>query len=170
MELFKNGYIVVSVRDYNCFSYDAWPLKKSEDETAMQLTEEADERWFTVYDMQEIAPDLDYAVRYAECCRRNGIEAVVLLAETPEQGFVVDDEVEIEEVYGFDCIGTVYYSYLRTDFVGDAPELRLNQYGLFDSTEAVEDFAKERREVIASGVNLEDFWKEIPMRLSKIKV
>ena len=56
MELFKNGYIVVSVRDYNCFSYDAWPLKTSEDETAMQLTEEADERWFIVYDMQEIAP------------------------------------------------------------------------------------------------------------------
>ena len=170
MELFRNGYIVAVIRDERCFSYDAWPLYAVKDEEALQLTDEADERWFIVYAMLEIAPDLDYAKRYAECCRRNGIDAVVLLAETSENAIVVNDEVQIEEVYGFDCIGTIGFSYLRTDIGVDVAETQLNRYGLFNSPEDVVEYSRRRREVIASGLNLEDYWEEVPMRLSRIKV
>ena len=169
MNLFRNGYIVASIRDYGCFAYDVWPLDTVEEKTAVQLTEEADEKWFIAYDMLQIAPDLDYAVRYAECCRKNGIEAVILLAETPDDAWVVKDEIRIEEVYGFDCIGAVGFSYLRTDFGTDVSQVRLNRYGLFDTLEEVESYVEKRREVIASGVNIEDFWKETPIRLSRVK-
>ena len=52
MILYKNGYIVVTVNSYFPFSYEAWPLSRVEDDTANQLTEEADDRWFTVYAMK----------------------------------------------------------------------------------------------------------------------
>lgn len=32
-----------------------------------------------------------------------------------DNSIVVDDEVEVKEVLGFDCIGTVYYSYLQSE-------------------------------------------------------
>ena len=170
MKLYRNGYIVAVIRDYSCFTYDAWPLAELDEESAVLLTEEADERWFTVYSMPEIVPDLDYAKRYADVCRKSGIEAVILLAESPDGAFVVKDDVRIEEVYGFDCFGTVGFSYLRTDIGVDVPDDALNQYGLFDSPEGVEAYIEKRRAVIASGVNLENFWEETPVRLSRIQV
>lgn len=170
MMLYRNGYIVVTVNNYCPFSYEAWPLSEIEDDTANQLTEEADERWFTVYAMHEIAPDIDYARRYADCCRKMGIEPAVLLVETPEKSFVVNDEIVPKEILGFDCIGTVGFSYLKTDVGVSTKGLHLNKYGLFDSPEDALEYRKRRREVIASGVNLEDFWEETPIRLSVIQI
>lgn len=170
MILYKNGYIVVTVNSYFPFSYKAWPLQWIEDDTANKLTEEADERWFTVYAMYEIAPDLDYVRRYVDCCRKMGIEPVVLLVETPEKGFVVNDEIVPKEILGFDCFGTVGFSYLKTDVGVSTEGLPLNKYGLFDSQEDALEYGRRRREVIASGVNLEDYWEETPIRLSVIQI
>ena len=169
MMLYRNGYIIVTVNNYCPFSYEAWPLQGIEDDTANQLTEEADERWFTVYAMYEIAPDLDYVRRYVDCCRKIGIEPV-LLVETPEKGFVVNDEIVHKEVLGFDCFGTVGFSYLKTDVGVSTKGLSLNKYGLFDSQEDALEHGRRRREVIASGVNLEDYWEETPIRLSVIQI
>ncbi len=170
MRLYRNGYIVATVNDYDNFSYNSWPLTKiKDDEVVDGLIDEADDKWFTVFDMQEVAPDLDYAIRYADYCKELGIEAVILLAETSDSDFEVNDDICIEEVYGFDCIGTVYFSYLRAEAKDFKEELHLNRYGLFDTIEDVDKYIELRREVIESGVNLEDYWKETPIRLSKVK-
>jgi len=70
-------------------------MRIQDDEVADRLTDEADDRWFTVFDMQEVAPDLEYAVRYADYCKELGIEAVILLAETSDGDFEVKDDIGI---------------------------------------------------------------------------
>lgn len=47
--------------------------------------------------------------------------------------------------------------------------IKLNKYGLFDTMNYAEEYIKLRRIAIEAGVNAEDFWKELPVRLSKIK-
>ncbi len=171
MELFKNGYIVAVISDYCDFSYNAWPLADVEnDDVADELTNEADDNWFTLYDMPEIAPDIDYIKRYITHCRDKGINAVVLLAETPDNYYKVNDAIAIEEVYGFDCIGAVSFSYLSEEREIFKNQIKLNKYGLFDTIDDVEEYVRIRRQAIESGEELEDYWKELPIRLSKIEL
>ena len=171
MELFKNGYIVAVVNNYCDFEYNTWPLADVEDDAvAEELTNEADDNWFTVYDMQEIAPDIDYVKRYISHCREKAIDAIVLLAETPDNYYKVNDEISIEEVYGFDCIGTVEFSYLSEEREAFKNEIKLNKYGLFDTIDDVEEYIKIRRQAIESGEELDDYWKELPVRLSKVNI
>lgn len=174
MKLYKTGYIVATIDDNNIFSYNSWPLLNvKNDEIADRLTDEADDRWFTFYDMPEIAPELNYVKRYATHCHNIGIKAVILLIETPLNSFEVNDELNNVKLYGYDCIGSVYYSYLneeRNFFKNEFVEknITLNRNGLFNSIEDVEKFIKLRQESISIGVNLENYWKEMPIRISEV--
>lgn len=174
MKLFKTGYIVATIDDYKIFSYSAWPLSKIEkDKTAERLTEEADDNWFTLYDMPEIAPSLQYVKRYAEYCHSIGLDAVILMIETPLSNFEINDELKVLKTYGYDCIGSVGYSFLMNErkiFADDFAQNKIvfNEYGLFCSAEDVERFIILRREYIASGINLEDYWTEMIIRISEV--
>ena len=95
----------------------------------------------------------------------------------PRKGFYAQPVEELayldiphKEILGFDCIGTVGFSYLKTDVGVSTEGLPLNKYGLFDSQEDALEYGRRRREVIASGVNLEDYWEETPIRLSVIQI
>lgn len=64
--------------------------------------------------------------------------------------------------YGYDCVGSVYYSFLKEEIGFFRNELSkrkisLNGNGLFNSVEDVKKFIKLRRESISSGMNLEDY-------------
>ena len=165
MELYKNGYVAATLNTKNR-AYRAWPLAElTEDKTAESFTEAADEKWFCKYDMQAILPDLSFARRYLNYCIRIGIPAVLLLFESSDHTFVVDDEVKVKEVLGFDCIGSVYYSYLQSE----SGFIHTNEHGLADCMEDVLEFIRIRKAEIESGANLEDFWEETPVRISIIE-
>ncbi len=174
MKLFRTGYIVATIDNYKIFSYSAWPLSTIEnDEIAKKITEEADDNWFTLYDMPEIAPSLEYVKRYVAYCHSISIDAVILMLETPLSNFEVNDELKTIKTYGYDCIGPVGYSFLmneRTIFADDFAQNKIvfNEYALFNSLEDVERFIILRQNYIAAGINLEDYWTEMPIRISEV--
>ena len=72
---------------------------------------------------------------------------------------------------GYDCLGTINYSYLYTDFKDYEKKLKsknvkLNKVGLFNKYEEVLNFIELRRKDIDSGLNIENYWKEIPIKIS----
>lgn len=171
MRLYRLGYIVATVENYRNFAYCAWPLSNiKNDKIADELSTEADDRWFTVYDMQEIIPDIEYIKRYYQYCKQIGLDAIILLVESTEKIWDINDNIVIEEILGYDCIGTVYYSYLKNDYEDFKNQLRVNSYGLLCTYDDVEKFIKLRKKAIYDGINLENFWEETPIRLSKISV
>ncbi len=84
MNIFRTGYIVAVIDNYQQFSYTPWPLSDVEnDENAERLVDEGDDRWFLVYDMLEISPDIDYVSRYNEYCRSIGMNTIILMVQSP---------------------------------------------------------------------------------------
>lgn len=176
MKLYKNGFIIAEMKkNENCY-YDAWPLQKfSNDPIAKELTDEADNKWFTKYDMQEIVPDLKYIKKYKEYCDNLNLNTKVLLIESPNKYPNIEEDIEIEEVMGYDCMGTIYYSYLYTDFKNYEQELKkdniiLNKNGLFNRFEDVLNFIKLRKLDFNSGLNIENFWEETPVKISIVNI
>lgn len=175
MELFKNGFVVAEINTEN-FAYNAWPLHElSNDKIAVELTDEAYDNWYIKYNMQQIIPDTKYIKSYLDYCNSINLQVKVLLFETPYNNIVTDGKYEICEVLGFDCIGTVYYSYLQDELDACMSEfsennITPNKYRLLDNLEDVLFFIKSRKEVIASGINLEDFWEELPVRISIVNI
>lgn len=175
MNLYRNGFIVATMNVENLI-YNAWPLADlDDDEVAEALTNLADNNWFIKYKMQHLAPDFGYIRMYLNHCNKINLDVKVLLFESPDNTIIIDDELEICEVLGYDCIATVYYSYLQDEYDACRAEMlekgfSLNQHGLLDSLEGALYFNKLRKEVIASGVNLEDFWEELPVRISIVSI
>lgn len=175
MRLYKNGFVVAEINTKDK-AYNAWPLSDLyDDKIAEALTNEADDNWFVKYEMQHIIPDLDYIKKYLAYCNSIQLEVKVLLFESPNNKIVIDDELEIGETLGFDCIGTVYYSYFQTEYNEFKSELQeeniiSNKYGLLNSYEETLYFQELRKKVIASGVNLEDFWEELPVKISIVNI
>lgn len=175
MELYKNGYVVSEVKD-NDHTYNVWPLEDMyNDNIAMLLTEKADNNWFLQYDMQHIVPDFRFAYKYFRCCQEKGIKANILLYETPDSEIIVSDNNLPTKLLGFDCIGNVYYSYLKNEYNYfkedlNAKGIYLNRYGLFKTLEDTLFFINIRRQDINNGIALEDFWEQLPVKISLVKI
>jgi len=176
MKISKNGFVVAELNQSSEL-YKSWPLSKLyQDDGAKKLTYEAEMRWFSKYDMQHIIIEKDYIKRYSEYCKKINLNTCILLFETPLMAPKIGilDDFEIEEILGYDCIGTVYYSYLQTEIYLFFDELTnkniiVNKYGLFDEITSVQYFIELRRQALSNGVNLEDYWKEMPARISIVK-
>ncbi|MCH5273320.1 MAG: hypothetical protein J1E35_06580 [Lachnospiraceae bacterium] len=179
MTLYKNGFVVAEVNAED-YTYNAWPLSNlPDDKAAVSLTEEADERWFIKYCMQHIIPDPDYIKRYVSYCKSIHLDVEVLLFESPLLFPLYDsgtgEQIEICKALGFDCIGTVYYSYWRTEWNEYEAELSAkniipNKYRFLDKLEDALYFIELRKQDIAAGLNLENFWRELPVRISVVKL
>lgn len=173
--LYKNGFIIAEMKQIENSIYNAWPLQEIEnDSKAQSLTEEADDKWFTKYDMLEIVSNLEYIKKYKEYCDKLNIDTKILLIESPNEYPNTDENVEIEEVLGYDCIGTINYSYLYKDYKNYEHQLKsenvvLNKNGLFKKYEDVLKFIELRKKDMDSGLNIEDFGKKTPIRISIIK-
>ena len=112
-----------------------------------------------------------YIKKYKGCCDNLKIDTKILLIESPYEYIKVNKEIEINEVLGYDCLGTINYSYLYTDFKDYEKKLKsknvkLNKVGLFNKYEDVLNFIELRRKDIDSGLNIENYWKEIPIKIS----
>ena len=175
MNWYKNGYVVSELKN-NDYTYNVWPLEDIDDDSgAALLTEEADNNWFLKYDMQPIVPDFRFAYRYLQYCLEKRIRANILLYETDNSEITVSDNNLQTELLGFDCIGDVYYSYLKNEYEYFRADLNargiyINEYGLMDSLEDVLDYINLRQKDINSGIMLEDFWKEVPVKISCIRL
>lgn len=124
--------------------------------------------------MLEIVSNLEYIKKYKEYCDKLNIDTKILLIESPNEYPNTDENVEIEEVLGYDCIGTINYSYLYKDYKNYEHQLKsenvvLNKNGLFKKYEDVLKFIELRKKDMDSGLNIEDFWKKTPIRISIIK-
>jgi len=149
--------------------YNAWPLQDILNDTkAQSLTKEAEQKWFTKYDMLEIIPDLEYIKKYKEYCDQININTKILLIETPMQFPITDKTIKIEEILGYDCIGTINYSYLYIDFKNNEKYIKLNKNKLFDKYEDALKFIELRKNEIKTGKNIENYWKIIPIKISSI--
>lgn len=174
MNLYKNGY-VVSERKDDDYTHNVWPLEdRAEDNIANLLTDEADSKWFLKYDMQHIVPDFSFVNKYYHHCKEVGLQVNILLYETCHNEVNVTDAELSTKLLGFDCIGTVYYSYLKSEYMHYKEDLNskgiyINKYGLLNTQEDVLTFIRLRQEDIRSGINIEDFWEEIPVRISCIE-
>lgn len=182
MNFYKNGFVIakVNIKDQECncgalcdSSYIPWPLYDlEEDKIAQELTQLAEETWFSKYHMEEIAPDLNYAKLYFNHCVNIELDAKILLFETQDDTIIVDDKFETSEVLGYDCIGGVYHSYLQTEY-DEYPEMHakniiLNKYGLLDNVDDALLFIKLRQQTIFDGINIEQCWEEILVRISVV--
>lgn len=176
MRLYRNGFVVAEITNTENFTYRAWPLfDLIDDKMALALTDESYNTWFEKYEMQHIVPDSNYIKRYSAYCNSIGLKVKVLLFESLYKVFEVENSFVIDEILGFDCIGTVYESYLRTEFESFKGELelhniRLNKNGLFHTLEEAVYFSKLRQQAIASGENIENFWEEVPVRISVVNL
>ena len=175
MKLYKNGYVVSELKN-NDYTYNVWPFEDMDDDNeATLLTEEADNNWFLKYDMQHIAPDFQFAYKYLQHCREKGIKANILLYETSNSEVTVSDNNLPTKLLGFDCIGDVYYSYLKNEYNYFKEDLNargiyINEYGLLNTLEDVLTYINLRQKDINSGIMLEDFWEEVPVKISCIKL
>lgn len=175
MKLYRNGYVVSEVKD-NDYTYNVWPFEDvDDDKNAMMLTEEAENTWFLQYDMQHIVPDFKFVYKYFQYCQNNGLKSNILLYETTNKEIVVPEIKLPTKLLGFDCIGNVYYSYLKNEynyFKDDlnAKGIYVNKYGLLDSLEDVLTYISLRQKDISSGIQLENFWEELPTKISSVKL
>lgn len=175
MNLYKNGYVVSEVKDNN-YTYNVWPLDDLDnDNDAVALTNEADSNWFLQYDMQHIAPDFQFAYKYLQHCKKKNMKANILLYETANSEIIVSDNNLPTKLLGYDCIGIVSYSYLKDEYKYfkedlNAKGIYINEYGLFDTLEDVLTYISLRQKDINSGINLEDFWEELPVKISCIEL
>lgn len=84
------------------------------------------------------------------------------------------DDLEDTEILGYDCMAGDNVSYLIEVFEDDNIQSfdnikkLLNQNGLLNSYEEVENFIQIRNELLQQGLNLEDYWEAIPVKLSLI--
>lgn len=174
MNLYKNGYVVAEAKE-NDYTHNVWPLEdRAGDDMAARFTDEADRNWFLNYDMQHIVPDFSFASRYYQYCKEAGLRVNLLLYETFHSAITVADAELPAKFLGFDCIGSVYYSYLKNEYRYYKESLNsrgiyMNYYGLLNTLEDVFAYIGLRQEDINSGINLEDFWKETPVRISLIE-
>lgn len=75
--------------------------------------------------------------------------------------------------WGFDCIGNVYYSYLKKEYKNFEDDLNskgiyINEYGLLDTLEDALVYINLLQRDIDADIDLEEFWKETLVRISCI--
>lgn len=91
--------------------------------------------------------------------------------------FIADKDFGETEFLGYDCMAGDSVSYLTEVFTEDSVlevykrfREKLNVNGLLSTYEEVEDFIKERNKLLAQGINLEDYWEPVPVKLSLVAI
>lgn len=185
--LYNNGYIVKDmVENEELFinhgvykgiqSCHNWPLGREKDIVSEELTKAADDH-FEKNDYREIMRDTELLNRYVRHCKELKINVVVMKVMSSQNTFTADKDLEEIEELGYDCMAGDSVSYLTEVFSEeDGIEVykrikeKLNPNGLFYSYAEAEDFIKERKKLLEQGVNLEDYWEPVSVKLSTVVV
>ena len=154
-------------------SYHNWPLEKEEDNDSKELTKLI-EMAFEKNNFIEILNDVELLRKYVNHCKKRNIDIIVMKVMSQKKFSIALDDLEDTEILGYDCMAGDNVSYLIEVFEDDNIQSfdnikkLLNQNGLLNSYEEVENFIQIRNELLQQGLNLEDYWEAIPVKLSLI--
>lgn len=193
----NNGYIVKElIINEDCVGFGCniyrgvesfvnWPLDEELDLVSKHLTAEC-EKHFENNNCLEILCDLDLLERYVKHCEALGKEIVILKIMSKNGSTTAADfDLPETEFLGYDCMAGDSVSYLVELFVDEsvggvdedivmktytAFRDRLNANCLLSTYEEVEEFISERNKLLKCGINLEDYWKPVPVRLSLVSI
>lgn len=184
--LYNNGYVVKDLIDneellinHNVYrglqSYHNWPLSKEIDSISKELTKSL-ENYFDENNYIEIVRDVKLLRRYVNHCKKLEKRVIILKIMSNDDTFIADEDLNETEVLGYDCMAGDSISYLTEIHTESAAKFelykslktKLNSNGLLNSYEEVEDFIRKRNKLLEQGINLEDYWKPIPVRLSLV--
>lgn len=185
--LYNNGYIVkdliinenLSLDDKiyrGIESFHNWPLDRQTDKTSRELTHLANNH-FDEHNYMEIMLDGKLLKKYVDHCRALGIDVIILKIMSYNDTFTADEDFDEEEILGYDCMAGDSVSYLTELYLEGGKEIAsfqkfrsiVNNNGLLNNYEEVLDFIKERELLIEQGLDLEDYWLPVPVRLSLVK-
>ena len=122
----------------------------------------------------EILNDVELLRKYVNHCKKRNIDIIVMKVMSQKKFSIALDDLEDTEILGYDCMAGDNVSYLIEVFEDDNIQSfdnikkLLNQNGLLNSYEEVENFIQIRNELLQQGLNLEDYWEAIPVKLSLI--
>ena len=186
MMLYNNGYIIKDLVDNEELSinntvyrglqsYHSWPLNKEEDSISKELTKLA-EKCFDENNYMEIMPDTKLLKKYVNHCVKLEMKVMILKIMSADNTSIANEELKEIEVLGYDCMAGDSVSYLSEIHTecGDEFESyksiksKLNSNGLLNTYEEVEDFIKKRKKLLEQGINLEDYWKPVVVRISLV--
>lgn len=187
--LFKNGFIIKSFRerDYpnklknysGVGRYITWPLEDLSDDISVDLTNEAEERWFGYQDQRLwVVPDFDYLQRYEQHCKDLNISTFCLQIESMNSIVTTSINLTTKEVLGFDYADTdMSTSCLYDDLTMDEDTVKanfksimnkLNQYGLAESMEEIQHYLAIRNKLIKAGYDMEEYYCPTIIKLTRV--
>lgn len=191
-EFIINGFVVKSYDEnpiYRCINnyngigkYIAWPLNFQKDSTSIQLTIEADERWFGYQDVKMwVVPDVDYLKRYTDHCKELDIDIHILQIESFENNVISNFKPEILEVLGFEYIDTdmdtscIYSDVFDYEHYSETAKKQLNNFfgklnknGLANTFNDINTYIDIRKHLMKTGFESEEFFNPFVAKLSRI--
>lgn len=110
-------------------------------------------------------------------CKKLNIDVFIMKVMSSKNTFMADKDLDETEELGFDCMAGDSISYL-TEVLAEDNGLevykrfkdKLNSNGLLSSYKDVEDFIRARNKLLEQGVNLENYWEPVPVKLSIVVI
>lgn len=186
--LFNNGYIVKDLIDNEDLlinhsvykgiqSYHNWPLARENESVSKELTK-AINNYFDGNDHIEIMTDTELLKRYFMHCKKLNMDVFIMKVMSSNNTLTADKDLDEIEELGYDCMAGDSISYLTEVLAEDGNGLeeykrfkdKLNSNGLLSSYEEVEDFIRARNKLLEQGVNLENYWEPVPVKLSIVAI
>lgn len=159
--------------------YITWPLEGLSDDISVNLTNEAEERWFGYQDKRLwVVPDLNYLQRYEQHCKDLNISTFCLQIESTNPDVTTAINLSVKKVLGFDYADAdMTTSCLYDDLTMDEDTVKanfktimrkLNQYGLAESIEEIQHYLAIRNKLIKAGYDLEEYYCPTIVKLTHV--
>lgn len=185
--LYNNGYIIKDLIDneeleisHSIYrglqSFHSWPLDKKNDDISKELTNTVI-NYFEKNNYIEIMQDTKLLADYVNHCNKLGIKNIILKIMSKSDSLIAEKELNEIEFLGYDCMAADNVSYLTEIHTKEGRAFeeykdmltKLNANGLLNTYEEVEEFIQKRNSLLKRGINLEDYWSPIPVRLSLVE-
>lgn len=187
--LYNNGYIIKDLidnedleilhSDYRGLqSFHSWPLNKEKDDISKKLTSAVMDYFEKRNKFVEILQGTKLLTDYADHCQELGIKIIIMKIMSERGKLLAEKDLRETEFLGYDCMAACDVSYLAEIHMKEGGifeeyenmRAKLNKNGLFDNFEDVEEFIEKRNSLLKRGVNLEDYWSPVPVRLSLVEL
>ncbi len=177
-DLIENEDLLINHRVYRGIqSYHNWPLEREKDSISKELTKVVD-NYFDNNNYIEIMRDTKLLEQYVKHCKKIKIDVIIMKIMSCKNTFTTNEDLKEIEELGYDCMAGDNVSYLTEVFTKDSDRFdvykrfkdKLNLNGLLSTYEEVEEFIKGRNKLLQQGINLEDYWTPIPVKLSLVTI
>ena len=187
--LYNNGYIIKDLIDNEDLeiphsvyrglqSFHSWPLNKENDDISKKLTDTVMDYFEKKNSYTEIIQGTKLLTDYANHCKKLGIKIIIMKIMSESDKLMAEKDLYETEFLGYDCMAACDVSYLAEIHMKEGGTFeeyegirtKLNANGLFDNYENVEEFIEKRNSLLKRGINLEDYWSPVPVRLSLVEL